>query len=420
MIMQKMNRRSFLYVVGAGLALETAVNSARAAEAAGSTLPPWQPGMLDIHHISTGRGNAALFICPDGTSIMVDAGAIYETLEYTIAPKPDASRRPGEWLGRYVRRHLTAAGRNEIDYFVLTHFHTDHMGAMAPDLPLASDGTYRLTGVADVAEIVPIRRYIDRDYPGYTYPAPLNDPHQQNYRAFIAAQRRRGTTVEKFKPGSQRQIRLLRRPSAYPNFEIRNLAANGEVWTGVADGTRRLFPDSAVLRREDYPSENMCSLAMRLSYGAFDYYTGGDLTCSDNYGDDPWRDIETPVARVAGAVDVAVVNHHGYADACGPDFVRALRPRAFVIEAWDSAHPVVSTLGNMTSRRLYPAERDIYATAMKAENRIANRAVAGMRSENGHVIVRVSPGGRSFAVVVTDNTDEKDRVTASYGPFACA
>ena len=39
------------------------------------TLPPWTPGTLDIHQIATGLGNSALIICPDGTSIMIVAGA---------------------------------------------------------------------------------------------------------------------------------------------------------------------------------------------------------------------------------------------------------------------------------------------------------------------------------------------------------
>src|ERR1044072_2776377 len=40
----------------------------------GQPLPPWTPGTLDIHQINTGRGNAALLIFPDGTSMLLDAG----------------------------------------------------------------------------------------------------------------------------------------------------------------------------------------------------------------------------------------------------------------------------------------------------------------------------------------------------------
>lgn len=40
----------------------------------GAPLPDWEDGILDIHHISTGRGDAAFMIFPDGTTMLVDAG----------------------------------------------------------------------------------------------------------------------------------------------------------------------------------------------------------------------------------------------------------------------------------------------------------------------------------------------------------
>ncbi len=421
----QMTRRSFLRdlsVAGALTSLPSIIlaDTPVTASAAGSSkYEPWKPGMLDIHHISTGRGNSTLFICPDGTSMMVDAGAIYAPLEYTIAPKPDNSRRPGEWLGRYVQRHLREARREEVDYFVLTHFHADHMGEFTPDLPVSKNGNYRLTGVTDVAEIVPIRRFIDRDYSSYDYPLPLTDQHQLNYIHFIQEQVRRGASAQKIQVGSDKQIRLLREPQSYANFAVRNLVANGEVWTGVGDTIRHQFPDLASLKAENYPSENMCSLALRFSYGKFDYYTGGDLTSASNFGNDPWRDIETPVAQVAGPVEVAVINHHGYADADGPGLVRALRPEVFIVLAWDSAHPTVNSLGNMLSTTLYPGPRDIFSTAMKMENRIANRRIADFKSQNGHIVVRVAPGGESFRIIILDNSDEQDRVLAEFGPYSC-
>lgn len=413
-------RRTVLGMIGGAFSASLVGSAARSAVAQGDPLPPWRPGMLDIHHISTGRGNCALFIFPDSTSAMVDAGELHGETQFLIDPKPNASRRSGEWMGRYAKRHLEAAGRHEIDYFILTHFHEDHMGWTAPDSPIGPGGAYRLTGVSDVAEIVPIGRFLDRDFPGYSYPTPQTRESALNYIAFIKYQQAHGKGVERFKPGRNDQIALLRTPEQFANFRIQNLVANGEVWTGFGMETRQHFPDLATLKPEDYPSENMCCLALRLSYGKFDYYTGGDLTCADNYGAEPWRDIETPVAQVAGPVEVAVVNHHGYYDADGPGFVRALRPQAFIIEAWDSAHPVVSTLQNMESKLLYPADRDIYATAMKDDNRIANKDVRKMKSTNGHVVVRVAPGGESYQIIVTTNADESDRVVASYGPFACS
>jgi beta-lactamase superfamily II metal-dependent hydrolase len=381
------------------------------------TVEAWRPGNLDIHHIATGCGNAALVICPDGTSLMIDAGAIYDRDRFAIAPKPDASRRAGEWIARYAARHLKAAQRAEIDYFLLTHLHRDHMGEMQETLPRSAWGDYRLTGIADVAETLPVRRIIDRGFPDYRYPAPLDDPHQRNYIAFVRAQQARGAIAEKIKVGSAAQIRLLRDPDAFAGFKIRNLVANGEIWTGQGEATKRLFPDVTGRPSQDLPTENECCLAIRLDYGAFSYYCGGDLSHNDRYGAAPWADIESPVAKIAGPVDVAVANHHAYADATGADFVRALRPRAFVVMTWDSAHPAISPLGNMLSRDLYPDERSILITAVKPENEIVNRRLAEVRSRNGHILVRVAPGGGDYRIFILDNGDESDRVIDQLGPF---
>lgn len=379
----------------------------------------WKPGCLEVHHISTGRGNATLLIGPDGTSILVDAGSVRGTSTYLAAARPDGSRRPGEWIARYVARALAPTGRIELDYFILTHFHPDHLGDPAADSPRSRFGDYRLTGVTDVAEAVPIRRFIDRGAPNYDYPSPLENPMVQNYRRFVAVWQRRGSRVERFRPGSATQIALVRRPNAYPSFGVRNLVANGEVWTGTGTATRRVFPELSALAPADYPDENMCSLAMRVEYGGFSYFTGGDLTDGTAYGAQPWRDVESAVAAVSGPVDAASVDHHGYYDAAGPAFVRELRPRAFVIPAWHVTHPALSTLERLLSRRLYPGERDVYALATTAASASVNeRLMPQLKSDAGHVVVRVPPGGREFRVRIVDDADESDRVKATFGPYA--
>src|SRR5580698_2677963 len=129
-----MNRRVFLGNSAAAMAASFANPLSAFAQIppAASSLEPWKPGFLEIHHIATNRGNSTLLILPDGTTMLVDAGAIYGTDAYLSAPKPSAERRPGEWIGRYAERRLKAAGLNGIDIFMSTHLHADHMGAMPP------------------------------------------------------------------------------------------------------------------------------------------------------------------------------------------------------------------------------------------------------------------------------------------------
>ncbi|HEX7140458.1 MAG TPA: hypothetical protein VF219_21585, partial [Vicinamibacterales bacterium] len=89
--------------------------------AAAATLPPWTRGTLDIHQISTGRGNAAFFVFPDGTTMLVDAGAAGDGIPDTD-PRPNATRSPGGWIVRYIERPMVPQPAR-LDYAVLTHFH---------------------------------------------------------------------------------------------------------------------------------------------------------------------------------------------------------------------------------------------------------------------------------------------------------
>jgi beta-lactamase superfamily II metal-dependent hydrolase len=407
-------------VLRGAAALGLVAGGARAADdgvdVVGQPLRPWRPGGLDIHHIATGRGDSTLIIGPDGTSQMIDAGASATPPPAALDIRPGPERRAGEWIGRYARRHLKAAGNRGLDSLLVSHLHPDHLGDVTETSPLAPGGGYRLTGVSDVAALLPIGLIVDRGYPDYAYPRPWIAPFAQNYEAFIRARVAGGGRVEQFRVGAVDQFALRRRPADFPTFVVRNLAANGEVWTG--EGTRQLFPPLATLTKDDIPDENACSTAIHLRYGVFDYFAAGDLTSNSFDGALPWRDVETPAARAAGPVEVAVAPHHGMFDATGPDAVRALRPRTWIVLGWHAAHPSITTLERMFSQRFYPGPREVFATGLSPANELANKRLTDrMSSRSGHVVVRVAPGGGSYRMVTTDNRDEGDRVVATFGPF---
>ena len=432
--MQLHNRRRFLQSSSLALAFAALTSGhAFAAEVpsldmAPSELPPWKPGLLDIHHISTGRGSCAFLVCPDATTLMIDAGSILTHFlpsrdKYLVDPRPNASLRTGQWIARYVQRCLSEAGRREIDYVVLTHFHEDHIGEVNPGdtkmSPRSKLGAYQLGGLTDVAEVIPIRTIIDRNYPGYNYPAPLVNPQVSNYRAFGRSFMQRGGHIERIVPGALNQIKLTQTAKMYPGFSIRNLAANGEVWIGKGEETRHCFPPLHTLMQVDYPTENKCSLAIRLDYGKFSYFSGGDLDHETEYGRLGWGDIEAAVARASGPVQIAVADHHGFVDACGPDWVRALRAKIYVINGWDSAHPTMTALNNMLSEQLYPGSRLVFSTATKPESMVAVRRLAEMASQNGHVIFRIAEAGDTYQIFVKDSAIEDGKLIGQYGPFFC-
>jgi beta-lactamase superfamily II metal-dependent hydrolase len=346
----------------------------------GATLPPWTLGTLDFHQIATGEGNAALAVLPDGTTILIDAGAAGDG-----------------GAGLRIADYLQHAGVTRLDYVLLTHYHGDHIG-----------------GIFDVAGRLPIATLIDR---GHDYLTPA-DPLFARYLGFLAVQRDRGTAVETIRVGRADQIVLRREPAAFASVEIRNVAGNGEVWTGRGDDTSRVFPPLASLAAVDRPSENMCSIGVRIRYGRFDLFSGGDMPGVPDAGAPAWQSVETPVARAIGPTDVHVVNHHGSIDPESEVFLRTLRSAVLILPSWSATHPSQDALKRMMATRLYPGPRDIFATLVRPETKasIGSRADQ-LKADHGHIVVRVAPGGESYRVFVLDETAVAPTVIGAFGPY---
>jgi hypothetical protein len=120
-----------------------------------------------------------------------------------------------------------------------------------------------------------------------------------------------------------------------PAFEVRVVAVNDQVWTGEGAKTVTRFPAlSTITVAEDRPTENMCSVALRIRYGRFDYFTGGDMPGYPVPGAPAWHDTETAVARAIGATDAHMVNHHGSIEEENLFWLATLRSRVMVVPAW--------------------------------------------------------------------------------------
>lgn len=380
----------------------------------GEAYPEWEPGYMDIHHISTGKGECIFAIFPDGTTMMIDAG---ETGTDKRNFKPDGSRSSGEWIARYIEHVMSPLPEKKIHYILVSHFHDDHMGSVRLSSKKSNRGDYILTGITEVGDLIPFGKIVDRNWPDYNYPSPLtNHQNVQNFIRFVKWHVAHGASAEQFQVGSNSQFKLLKQPDRFPNFEIRNIAANGVIWTGVHHNTRNHVPPLDQLTKEEYPEENSLCTAIRVSYGKFDYFTGGDLV--HTYSPGTWKDIETPVGMATGPVEVCEANHHAK-DAMGEGFLRAVRPRVVVIQGFALSHPDATALRNMLSHDIYPGERDIFTSHLFEVNRLSlgKQLVDQLKSTQGHMVIRVHPGGSSYEVFVLDDTSERFAIKAIHGPY---
>lgn len=381
--------------------LPSALLLAQASDTPGAALSPWRTGTLDIHQITTGRGNAAFMQLPDGTTLLVDAGAAPDGIAYSD-PRPNASKRPGEWVASYITRMLPAGAPRRLDYVLNTHVHIDHMG-----------------GLGDVEKVLPIGTVIDRGWPSYDYPEPIPPALLRIYQTFVDAARSHGATVERARPGRADQIVLKHANPSLTPFEIRIVAANGEAWTGNGTATEQHFPpQSPATPPADRPSENDCSVALRLKYGAFDFYTGGDMTGISDPGTAAWHDMETPIGRAIGATDVRVMNHHGSISPDNAAFLAATRSRVVIIPAWSPTHPAPDALKRALAPTAYPGPRDVFVNILRepTAHTIGDR-VKQLKSTHGHIVVRVDADGRHYRVVILDDEHEDARILSVHGPY---
>ncbi|MBQ3388430.1 MAG: hypothetical protein IJG60_04370 [Thermoguttaceae bacterium] len=375
----------------------------------------WQTGELDIHVIYTGRGESLFHIFPDGTSMLIDAGD-HELRGHGPMPNlPDTSRRAGEWVARYIQRVNPA--ESHVDYVMLSHFHPDHGGKEGPGVEMTTGRgeDYALSGLAQAGEFLQFDYGFDRGYPDYAFPTPDLNPTGENFRKFTSwAMKEKGLKMEKFEPGVLDQIRLQKDPSY--DFHIRNLSANGVVWTGKGTDTHNFLPDY----KEKNAKENPLSLSLTIQYGRFRYYTGGDLDTAIPDETGKPVPIEAAAGLAAGRVDVCKANHHVSNNACTDEFVQAVQARAYLSTVWVDGQPGMEASARLLSRENYPGKRRFFPQLI-SEKRLAAIAEAPWRGEvatdGGHVVLKVFDSGRQYKIYYLTAEDESMTVKALYGPY---
>lgn len=369
----------------------------------GEPLPAWQEGMLDIHAVNTARGECSFFILPDGTTMVVDAGEFLRQSKgmQNDAQRPNEFTRPADTYANYIR-HFSPR-KDSIDYFILSHYHMDHMGQLEPEFSYSSKGNYIESGLTALYDRMPFRTIIDRAYPDFDAMdvKARSEKSLANYRKFLECHVNKGTLkAEALKLGSVDQISLQYNPEKYPECKIKNLCANGYVWK---DGKAFNCYEPGIIR------ENGASCGFLLSYGDFDYLTAGDLNGGNT-------DSQKTLAEAIGKeIEAVKSNHHLSPKTMNEATMKILKPQVMVTQSFyvrviQPDQDIIQRIAKGKTRQYFT---NIDNSLLEANPEVY-RNCAGI---GGHVVIRVMPGGKEFYVIMLDDTDNSYRVKSIDGPF---
>ena len=231
---------------------------------------------LQIFFIDVEGGQATLFVSPSGQSLLVDTGWGYNAFR-------DANRIvAAAKLGRVKK----------IDYLVLTHFHTDHIG-----------------GVPQLAQKMQIGTFVD---------------HGENRETSKAAQ----SLYSEYKTAMGSANHIVAKPGdkiPIKGLDVTAVSSDGNVLSQPFPGAGAANPFcSGVQEKATDPSENARSLGIVVEFGKLRIVDLGDLTWNKEL------ELMCPTNKL-GRADIFVVSHHGMDISNSPALVHGLAPRVAIM-----------------------------------------------------------------------------------------
>ena len=231
---------------------------------------------LEVYFIDVEGGQATLYVAPSGESMLVDAG--WPGFNYR-----DADR---------IQKAAKDAGVKQIDYLLVTHYHTDHVG-----------------GVPQLAERMKVKTFVDH---GASFESGKNaDALMKAYTDF----RDKANHLE-VKAGDKVPVKGL-------DVSIVT-AAGGRITAPLAGGGGPNPMCGSFTPKPEDKSENGRSVGNIVQFGNVRIINLGDLTWNKE------QELVCPT-NLIGTVDVYLTTHHGM-DISNPDtIVHALRPRVAIM-----------------------------------------------------------------------------------------
>jgi len=330
------------------------------------------PGALEIYFIDVEGGQSTLVVTPEKHTLLIDAGWASDGKGFS----PGDARK-----ARDANRIVAAArdaGVSQIDYLLITHFHTDHMG-----------------GVSELAQLMPIRGFVDHGAP---HPrASETSSETRDAFALYAALRSKGGRHIEPKPGDR---------LPFNDVEVTVVSSGGSTLTAPmpgAGGANATCPAKPIPAGD--PDENPRSTGVVVRFGKFRFLDVGDLSGQ------PLFDLVCP-KNLIGPVDAYLTAHHGGADAAEPATLTAFRPRVVMMN---------NALKKGGQRAMFevlhrgPVENvwQLHSSADAGSLNFAAEYIANVDDSGAHWIKLVAKDDGSFSVLNSRTGQWKQYPTSS-------